>query len=172
MVPSPTRRQFLAGLGSVTGLGAVGSVAYHTYTGPVGLTILNFERSQFTVDVQVSGPDGVVAAETYDVPASAPVEHYSEGSSEIPSSRGGEAGIVRDRIINRATRGTTYTVRASTADGTYTLDEAGENTATVTCTGYVNMSEERMRDELLLEFPASSSVGGIGLYPNYCGSLW
>lgn len=175
MVSPPTRRQFLAGLGSVTGLGAVGSVAYHTYTGPVDLTIVNYERyprSPFTVDVQVSGTDGVVAAETYDVPAPTPVEYYSEGSSEIPSSRGGEAGIVRDRLIDRATRGTTYTVRASTADGTYTLDEAGENTATVTCTGYVNLSEERMMDELLLEFPAPSSVGGIGLGSNYCGSLW
>lgn len=172
MVPSPTRRQFLAGLSGVTGLGAVGAVAYHTYTGPVALTILNFERSQFTVDVQVSGPDGVVVDKTYDVPASEPVEYDSEGSSEIASSRGGDAGIVRDRIIDHATRGTTYSVRASTADGTYTLDEAGDNTATVTCTGYVNMSEGRMMDELLLEFPASSSVGGIGLYPNYCGGLW
>lgn len=175
MGPPPSRRQVLAGIGGAVGLGTAGSTAYHAYTGPVDLVLLNTRLSPVEVDVRISGPDGVVLAETYDVPETTRAELDTESPSEIPVTEPGsesEVGTVTDRVVERATRGTTYTVHAATEDGRHTLDETDENTVTATCTGYVDTSERRLTDTVRLFVPRVDGRGDILLSANRCGTLW
>lgn len=171
MGPPPSRRQFLAGLGGAVGLGAVGSTAYHAYTGPVDLVVANSLDSTVELAVRLSRDEEMVHRATYDVPARTSREYDRESPSEIPvAERNGSPGLLRDRMVETATRGTTYEFDAWT-DG-YGVNPNDEDTFTVTCTGYVEMSDGPLTDELLLFVPREPRERGMLLDNSHCGSLY
>ena len=170
MCPPPTRRRFLAGLGGAAGLGTVGATGYHAYTGPVDLRVLNSLRSAVELTVRLRRDGRVVHGATYDVPARTLPEYDEDSSAEIPEAeRPGSSGEVRDRLVESATRGTTYEFDAFTDE--YGL-EAGSETVTVTCTGYVASSEGPLTDELLLFIPIRPAERGMYLVKNDCLRLY
>jgi hypothetical protein len=165
MSPPPTRRQLLTGLGGAIALGTVASTGYHAYTGPVRLVVENYVREPLTADVRITNDDSLVHAATYDLPAFAPTDDRDTVGS----------GRVEQQIVNRAIRGTVYTVEASTGrhDGVAPNED---ETYRVTCTGYTDAersdgSEKRLTDAISLAiYPADGA--GIQLDGPSCGSLW
>lgn len=162
MSPLPTRRRLLTGVGGVLALGAIGSTVYHGYTGPVTLVIENYVRERLQIEVGISRDSSPVHEATYEISAFTPTDDRDASGS----------GRIEEQFADSVTRGTTYTVEAST--GTNDLAPVEGETYQVTCTGYAdiersNGTEKRLMDKISLSI---SSDAGVQLDGPYCGSVW
>lgn len=151
MTKKISRRRLLSLSGGTAAL--IGGLSYHSLTGPVTILIINDDDSNSELNVDVRKGNN----------------NIFDGTISVPANTTDSPAIAERKIIDRAMRGDEYTIELSVSDRSYLSDTIRY---TPTCTGFVDMSEGRLTDEIRVAIPGTSGPRDLQVDSNYCGGFW